>query len=98
MFFVLLIQLCAISSIFSEIHYLNRTIQLPCGNETSAKELIQQVLQRLNIPREDEQDFELMALDDDQTPIESDMTIEDIYQLFSSKSTVIPFQLIKRNK
>ena len=91
-------QLISIASISSSIKYEDQTILLPCHSETTAAILIAETLRKLNIPEENHDLYELIALDDGRTPIEPDLTIEDVCQLFSSQPTTLPFQLIKKNE
>jgi len=89
-------QLISTASITSSIKYEDQTILLPCHYETSAATLIVETLQKLHIPREHRDMYELFALADDRTPIEWDISIEDVYQLFSSHPTTLPFELTKK--
>jgi hypothetical protein len=88
--------LISTASITSSIKYEDQTILLPCHYETSAATLIVETLQKLHIPREHRDMYELFALADDRTPIEWDISIEDVYQLFSSHPTTLPFELTKK--
>jgi hypothetical protein len=89
-------QLISTASITSSIRYDDQTVLLPCRNETSAATLIVEALHQLHIPQENRDKYELIALADDRTPIEGDMSIEDVYQLFPSQPTIIPFELTKK--
>ncbi|CAF3720842.1 unnamed protein product, partial [Rotaria sordida] len=91
-------QLISIASINSSIRYDDQTIVLPCSDNTLAATIIEETLKQLHIPQENHHIYELIALADDRTTIESDMSIEDVYQLFPSHPTTIPFELIKKNE
>ncbi len=91
-------QLISTASITSFIKYDGQTILLPCRYNTSAATLIVETLRKLHIPQENRHMYELIALADDRTPVEWDMSIEDVYQLFPSLPTTIPFELIKKDE
>jgi hypothetical protein len=91
-------QLISTASITSSIKYEDQTILLPCRYETSAATLIVETLQKLHIPRENRDMYELFALADDPTPIEWNMSIDDVYELFPSRPTTIPFEMTKKDK
>ncbi|CAF2781321.1 unnamed protein product [Rotaria sp. Silwood2] len=91
-------QLISTASKKSSVRYDDQTVVLPCSNETSAATIIKETLKKLHIPQENCHIYELMALADDRTPIESDMSIDDVYELFPSRPTTIPFELIKNKE
>jgi hypothetical protein len=91
-------QLVSTASVTSSIKYDDQTVILPCCHETSVATLIVETLRKLHIPQENRHMYELIALADDRTPIEWDMSIEDVYQLFSSLPTTIPFELTKKDE
>ncbi|CAF4719416.1 unnamed protein product, partial [Rotaria sp. Silwood1] len=91
-------QLISIASKNSSVRYDNQTIVLPCSDETSAATIIEETLQKLRISYQNCHMYELIALADDRITIESDMSIEDIYELFPARPTTIPFELIKKNE
>ena len=89
-------QLHSTASIFSLVQYENQTIELPCELQTSAKIIVEDALKLLKIPIDDIDFYELFALAEDSTNNELEMTIEDIDELFSPSTTIIPFQLIQK--
>ena len=91
-------ELISIALINSSIKYNDQIILIPCCYKTSAETIIIETLTKLNISIENRYLYELFALADDRTPIESDLSIEDVYQLFSSSTTTIPFELIKKDE
>ena len=91
-------QLMLTASIISSIKYENQIFLLPCRHQTTAAVLVEETLQKLYIPQENLNMYELIALADDRIPIELDLSIEDIYALFPSNPTIIPFQLTKKNE
>ena len=92
-------QLVSTASITSSIKYGDQTFLLPCSRETSAETLITETLQKLHIPQENHTLYELVALaNDDRILIDCDMTIDNVYTLFSSDVTLIPFELTKKDE
>jgi hypothetical protein len=90
-------ELISIASINSSIKYGEQIVLLPCCSDTSIATLIKETLRKLHIPQDNYQMYELIALADDRISIEEDMSIEDIYQLFPSLPTIIPFELTKKD-
>ncbi|CAF4446740.1 unnamed protein product, partial [Rotaria sp. Silwood2] len=91
-------QLISTASKNSSVRYGDQTVVLPCSNETLAATIIKETLQKLHVPQENCHIYELMALADDRTAIESDMSIDDAYELFPARPTTIPFELIKNTE
>ena len=91
-------QLISTARITSSIRFDDQTIVLPCRDDTSAATLVEETLRKLHIPPENAHMYELIALADDRTPIEWDMSIGDVYQLFSPIPTTIPFELAKKDE
>ena len=90
-------QLASTASIFSSIKYEHQTFLLPCSRKTSIATIIAETLQRLHVPQKNYNIYELFALADDRTLIEWEMSIDDVYELFSSDLTTLPFELAKRD-
>ena len=92
------LQLISTASITSSIKYEDQIFLLPCHLQTIAAALAEETLQKLHIPQENRDMYELIALAEDRTPIEWDMCIEDIYELFPSHLRTILFELTKKNE
>lgn len=90
-------QLISTAKFTSSIKYNDQTILVPCSNETLAAILIEEILRKFHIPQDDRHLYELIILADDRIPIDWNISIEDIHQLFSSQLTTIPFELIKKD-
>ena len=91
-------QLISTAKVRSSIRFKGQTFVLPCDEKTRAETLIEEMLEKLHIPKENHSMYELIALADDRTLIEEEMSIEDVWQLFSLQPTTIPFELTKKDQ
>ena len=89
-------QLISTAKFRSSIKFNGQTFLLPCHEKTQTEILIDEMLEKLHIPKENHYMYELIALADDRIPIEEEMSIEDVRQLFPPESTTIPFELKKK--
>jgi hypothetical protein len=89
-------QLTSIASMHCSITCSERTIILPCRQDTSASTIVRECLEKLHISSDNIDMYELIALADDPAQIDFDLSMEDIQQLFSSDSTTIPLELKKK--
>ncbi|UJR29383.1 hypothetical protein I4U23_010595 [Adineta vaga] len=91
------LQLISTTSIYSSIKFNEQIIVLPCTSDILVNRILKETLEKLHISQEDYHLYELYALtDDDRIVIEDDISIEEIYELFPSKPTTIPFELMKK--
>ncbi|CAF0957715.1 unnamed protein product, partial [Adineta ricciae] len=91
------LQLKPKATIHSSIKFGERTIELPCSLDTSVEVIIKEALDRFHVCQEDYPIYELVALADDaESAIDDTFSIEEIYELFSSRPTVIPFELKRK--
>ena len=60
--------------------------------------LVKEVLKKLQIPLNQLEEYELIALDDDRTQIDCDNSVEDIRSLFADTIVTIPFELRKKDE
>jgi len=81
----------------SSIKYLDQTIVFPCVNETELLEIVKEAFTKLQIPHEDIDMYQLIALDEGETQLEFDTTMDDVLGLFPSGITTIPFELKKKD-
>jgi hypothetical protein len=86
-------QVTSTISMYCSIKFLEQTIVLPCDQETLSLTIVTEALKKLQIPENKMGQYELIALDDDQTRIDFDASIDEIRELFSSAITTIPFEL-----
>ena len=80
------------------IKFLEQTIVLPCEQDTLSSTIIIEALKKLQISDDKMNQYELIALDDDQTQIDFDTSIEEIRELFSSTIITIPLELRIKNE
>ncbi|CAF1224248.1 unnamed protein product [Adineta steineri] len=93
------LQMNSTAEIHCSIQFGERKIILPCSSNTLVEMIIKESLKKLYLSQDENQIYELFVLtDDDQTSIEEDIPIDDIYSLFPSKPTLIPFELKKRGE
>jgi hypothetical protein len=78
---------------YCSIKFLEQTIVLPCDQETLSLTIATEALKKLQIPENKMGQYELIALDDDQTRIDFDASIDEVRELFPSTITTIPFEL-----
>jgi hypothetical protein len=91
-------QMISIASIHCSIRCSERTFILPCQEDTLALTIVKESLEKLHIPLENIDMYELIALTDDQILVDFDSSMGDIQQLFPSDSTTISFELKKKNE
>jgi hypothetical protein len=82
----------------SSIKYLDQTIVFPCANEIELLDIVKEAFTKLQIPHEDIDMYQLIALDEDTTQLEFDTTMDDVLELFPSNITIIPFELKKKDE
>ncbi|CAF1248253.1 unnamed protein product [Adineta steineri] len=93
------LQMNSTAEIHCSIQFGERKIILPCSSNTLVEMIIKESLKKLYLSQDENQIYELFALTDDgQTSIEEDISIDDIYSLFPSKPTLIPFELKKKGE
>ncbi|CAF3595248.1 unnamed protein product [Adineta steineri] len=93
------LQMNSTAEIHCSIQFGERKIILPCSSNTLVEMIIKESLKKLYLSQDENQIYELFVLtDDDQTSIEEDIPIDDIYSLFPSKPTLIPFELKKKGE
>jgi len=80
----------------ASIKYLDQTLAFPCIEETELLDIVKEIFIKLHIPQEDIDMYELVALDDRNTQLEFDTTMEDVIGLFSSDIKIVPFELKKK--
>ena len=73
-----------------------QTVLLPCDETTTASSLLREAVEKLFIPSEYIDRYSIFALDDEQTEIHPDTTVDDIRDLLSSSKSIIPL-VLKRN-
>jgi hypothetical protein len=86
-------QVTSTISMYCSIKFLEQTIVLPCDQETLSLTIVTEALKKLQIPENKMGQYELIALDDDQTRIDFDASIDEVRELFPSAITTIPFEL-----
>ncbi|CAF3970951.1 unnamed protein product, partial [Rotaria sp. Silwood1] len=91
-------QMISKTTIYCSIMYSNQNITLPCNDDTSIMAIVKEIFQKLHISENDMNMYELIALNDDQTQISFDLSIDDIRQLFPIDSTTVSLQLKNINE
>ncbi|CAF1478598.1 unnamed protein product [Rotaria sordida] len=84
------------ASIHCSIMYDNQTVILPCHKDTIIMIIVKETMEKLHISEDNINMYELIALDDDQTQIDFDLSVDDILGSFSTGSTTISFELKKK--
>ena len=90
-----LVLICT-SPLKASIKFEQMEILIPCTEETLASELVEEILFKLNFSKSDLSQFQLFALDDENTQIEMDYKIEDVRQLFPENTEKIKLELRKK--
>jgi hypothetical protein len=90
-------QLTSAVSMYCSVTYSEQTITLSCHEDTLVSTIVKETLEKLHIPYDRMEQYELIALDDDQTGVDVDTSIDDIRPLFSPTTTTIPFELRKKD-
>jgi hypothetical protein len=80
------------------ISYGDITVTIPTTNETVASEILREALEKLLIPVDDMDKFQLNLLDDPESPsdVDLDTPIDDIRGVLPDGAMIIPFQLRKK--
>jgi hypothetical protein len=91
-------QVISTMSMYCSVTFSEQTITLSCHEDTLVSTIIKETLEKLHIPYDKMGQYELIALDDDQTGVDVNTTIDDIRPLFSSATTTIPFELRKKDE
>ncbi len=87
-------QMISIAPIHCSITFHQRKVILPCRRDTLVSTIVRESLEKLHIPLDDINMYELMALtDDDPAEIDFDLSMEDIQSMFSSDSSIITLEL-----
>ncbi|CAF4177159.1 unnamed protein product, partial [Rotaria sordida] len=85
------------ASIHCSIMYDNQTVILTCHKDTIIMIIVKETMEKLHISEDNINMYELIALDDDQTQIDFDLSVDDILGSFSTGLTTISFELKKKN-
>ncbi len=88
-------QMISTASMHCLITHSGKTITLPCREDTQVLSIVGEALQTLRMPNDNINMYELIALTDDPTRIDFDLSIEDVKQLFSSDTATIALELKK---
>jgi hypothetical protein len=91
-------QLTCTMSIECSVRFSGQTVVLSCQHGAPASVIVKETLQKRYIPENDLDQYELIALNEDETEIDFEISIDDIRQLFSSPITTIPFELRKKGE
>jgi hypothetical protein len=91
-------QLTCTMSIDCSVRFSGQTVVLSCQHDTLASVIVKETLQKRYIPENDLDQYELIALNEDETEIDFEISIDDIRQLFSSPITTMPFELRKKGE
>ncbi|CAF1513265.1 unnamed protein product [Adineta ricciae] len=84
-------------TIHSSIKFGERIIELPCSSDTLVEVIIKEALDHFHVCQEDYPIYELFALTDDgESQMDDTYSIENIYELFPSRPTTIPFELKRK--
>jgi len=89
-------KLISKATLHTSIRYLDQTIVFPCANESEILDIVKEAFTKLEIPQENIDMYQLIALDNGRTQLEFDTMMEDVLGLFSSDITTIPFELKKK--
>ena len=74
-----------------------KTVVLPCDETTTASSLLREAAEKLFIPSEHIDRYSIFALDGEETEIHPDTTMDDIRDLFSSPTSIIPLALKRKD-
>jgi hypothetical protein len=91
-------QLTSMMSMCCSVTYSEQVIKLPCHPDTLTETIVKETLEQLRIPYNNIDKYELIAMNDDRSEIDFDISIDDIRQLFSDPPTMIPFELRKKDE
>ena len=88
-------ELICISSLTVSIKFEHMEILIPCIEETSVSEVVEEALLKLNFSKSDLSEFQLFALDDQETQVEMDYKIEETRDIFPENTETMKFELRK---
>jgi hypothetical protein len=88
-------QLTSTASMHCSVIFSEQTITLPCHENTLVSTIVKETLRKLHIPYDNTEQYELIALNDEQTEIHFDTSIDEIRLLFPSITT-IPLELRRK--
>ncbi|CAF4886271.1 unnamed protein product [Rotaria sp. Silwood1] len=91
------LELICSSSLKASIKFEQVEVLIPCTEETVALELIEEALLKLNFSKSDLSQFELFALDDQETQVEMDYKIEDVRGIFPENTETIKLELRRKS-
>jgi hypothetical protein len=91
-------QITSTAAMHCSITCFERTIILPCREDTLLLIIVRECLEKLHIPLDSIDMYELIALTDNREQIDFDLSVENIRELFPSNSTIISFELKKKDE
>ncbi|CAF3127788.1 unnamed protein product, partial [Rotaria sp. Silwood2] len=92
------LKLISITNIKCEITYQDEILMISTTSETLLSSILKETLEKLLIPLDDIDRFELNLIDDPESPtnVDLDLSIDDIHLDYFTESNIIPFQLQKK--
>lgn len=90
-------QLISTSTMKCSISFSNRTINLPCEQQTQMTDLINDLFHYLQMENEDIDSYDLFLVNNDErSQVGSDFTIEDLLDILPSEEMTLKFHLEKK--
>ncbi|CAF3383361.1 unnamed protein product, partial [Rotaria sp. Silwood2] len=90
-------ELICNSPLKASIKFEQAEILIPCTDETLASELVEEALLKLNFSESDLSQFDLFALDGQDTQVEMDYKIEDVRGIFPENTETMKLELRKKD-
>ena len=91
-------QLTSTVTMNCSIKFVDDIVVLPCEPANLLLTLVKEALNKFQIPFDQLDDYELVALDDDRTQIDWETSVDEIRTLFSDTMTTIPLELKKKDE